>query len=169
MFVPAQGQFRRDQYRSAVENWLRSIDFQLSVTLNFNRPTNHVAARDKWGEWLQRIDSQYLGCSWQKVPARRAFGIAFFENQLTNPHLHVLMNLPNPPPTRLRHGKLRRPCKLSWHAQNLEQQWGKLVKPGSCDVEAIYGLKGITRYVAKQLGRPGYDETFIISTEYQNL
>src|SRR5216683_4738103 len=103
MFIPPPGQFSRDEYRGAVENWLATSAFSLSVTLNFNRSTAQSAARDKFGEWLQRIDSQYLGRSWRKLPERRAFGIAFFENQRTNPHLHVLLNLPAPLPTRLRH------------------------------------------------------------------
>jgi hypothetical protein len=147
---------------------LATCAFSLFVTLNFNRSTAQSAARDKFGEWLQRIDSEYLGRSWQKLRGRRAFGIAFFENQRTNPHLHVLLNLPVPLPTRLRHGSLQNPQGLAWHSQNLEQQWLKLVKSGSCDVAAIYDLTHLAQYVAKQLGRPGYDETFIISTEFQN-
>jgi hypothetical protein len=39
---------------------------------------------------------------------------------------------------------------------------------GQCDVRAVYDRAGVADYMAKQLTRPGYAETFILSTEFHN-
>jgi hypothetical protein len=168
MSAPARNQFERDQCRHAMANWLPMYHFKLSATLNFNRATRFFAAHDKFGEWLQRIDYQYLGRSWQKHPDRRAFAIAFFENQHTNPHLHVLFTPPDPPFTWHYFGENKDVPDGICHAHNLTRHWTRLVAPGSCNVKEIYDLAGIARYVAKQLKRPQYDQTFMISTEFHN-
>ena len=49
MFVPSEGHSGRARYRSEMENMLlrRDLGFELSVTLNFNRPTTLAGALKK--------------------------------------------------------------------------------------------------------------------------
>src|SRR5579862_5935256 len=79
-------------YRAGIIQLLlrRELDLELSVTLNFNRPTGILGVRKKLAEWAQRIDEYYLGRKWMERPDRRLFFIAFCENLNSNTHVHLL-------------------------------------------------------------------------------
>src|SRR5258705_271882 len=117
MFIPAPGQFERDQYRAAVEQWVASGDFQLHVVLTFNRSTTYFAARNRWGEWLQGVDTQCPGRSCQKQPNRGVSAFSFFKPKTPPPPLHFLRNFRTPPATRRVHGRFRIPPRLAWHSR----------------------------------------------------
>lgn len=168
MTTPSESQLQRILYRDGIEALLRRRDlgFELFVTLNFNQTTTFIGARHQLGEWAQRVDESYIGKQWSKESACRIFFIAVFENQNTNPHFHLLARLPLLCWRRLAQRKFRKYWKLEWQADTLARLWVELVPSGSCCTEAIYDLDGVARYSAKQLMRPAYAETFIISTEF---
>jgi len=144
----------------------KQCGFELSVTLNFNRETTLTAARNKLKALAQRIDNFYLGHKWQDNESLRTFFVAFAENRSTNLHYHLLLRLPYVPWSRLRQRKFRGCRRTAFHSEIITGLWKELMPSGSCDVRRIYDLDGIARYDTKQLLHPGYEESFIISTEF---
>lgn len=170
MFVPPEGHHKRLKLRDAVRYWLMKDPgkFEISVTLNFNRDISWDAARDKLGEWAQRVDRTYLGNGYRKRPNDRALFVAFFENEGTNSHLHTLERLPLVPWHRLIMPKFRNYQTLKWHIRTLTKHWVKLVKSGSVDVKRIYDVEGIVQYNTKQLSRRSSIEHFVLSSEFHS-
>ena len=148
----------RQQYRLAWEQLVAELDFGLFVTLNFNRDTTPAGARRMLGLFLARLDRRFLGRRWCEKGWERTFGVAVLENQETNLHIHVAMRLP------------ASAAALSFGEQQLylESTWSQLVAGGQCDVQAVYDRAGVAHYMVKQLNRRGYNETFIVSTEFHN-
>jgi hypothetical protein len=148
----------RNQYRLKLELWLATLDFDRFVTLNFNRDTTPAGARRMLGLFLARLDRRFLGRRWCEKGWERTFGVAVLENQETNLHIHVAMRLPTSA------------AALSFGEQQLylESTWCQLVAGGQCHVQAVYDRAGVAHYMVKQLKRRGYNETFILSTEFHN-
>jgi hypothetical protein len=148
----------RWRYRQEWQRWLAEQAFDRFVTLNFNRDTTPAGARRTLGRFLAQLDRRFLGRRWCEKGPERTFGVAVLENQETNLHLHMALHLPAPT------------AALSFGEQQLylESTWGRLVVGGQCDVLAVYDRAGVADYMAKQLTRPGYAETFILSTEFHN-
>jgi len=168
MFIPPEGYQDRFELREASRPWLQNdlSQFELSVTLNFNRDIRWVAAKDKIGEWAQRIDNAYLGSGYVNKPDQRMFFVAFFENADTNPHFHVLVKLPQVPWRRLMTQTFKGSRKLAWHEDTIDKHWRKLIKSGTVNAQKIYGERGVIKYDTKQLARLKSIEHFVISTEF---
>src|SRR3954471_1773651 len=66
----------RQQYRLAWEQWLAELDFDLFVTLNFNRDTTPAGARRMLGLFMARLDRRFLGRRWCRKGPERTFGVA---------------------------------------------------------------------------------------------
>ena len=148
----------RQQYRLEWEQWVATLKFDRFVTLNFNRDTTPTGARHMLGHFLARLDRRFLGHRWCRKGPERTFGIAVLENQETNLHIHVAMRLP------------ASAAALSFGEQRLclEDTWNQLVAGGQCHVQSARDRAGVAHYMAKQLPRRGYNETFILSTEFHN-
>jgi hypothetical protein len=161
-FIPSVGHFKRQKLAAVFRDLLcrQDLDFDLYVTLVFNRERNLARVRRQYGQWLARLDREHLGRRWYRRDRdERTFAIAAIENLSTNVHLHALMRLPEA-------GR-----KLSYPAQahSLRADWSELEPAGSCDVQKIYNLRGAAGYISKQLDRRGYFENcMIISSEYHN-
>jgi hypothetical protein len=142
----------------AWEQLVAELDFGLFVTLNFNRDTTPAGARRMLGLFLARLDRRFLGHRWCRKGPERTLGMAVLENQETNLHIHLAMRLP------------ASAAALSFGEQQLylESTWNQLVAGGQCDVQAVYDRVGVAQYMAKQLPRRGYNETFILFTEFHN-
>jgi hypothetical protein len=145
-------------YRQEWERWLAELDFDLFVTLNFNRDTTPAGARRMLGSFLARLDQRFLGRRWCEKGWKRTFGVAVLENQETNLHIHVAMRLP------------ASAAALSFGEQQLylESTWSRLVAGGQCDVQAVYDRAGVAHYMAKQLPRRGYAKGYILASEFHN-
>ena len=142
----------------AWRDWLATLNLEYSITLNFNYATSAQGARRRFKGLLARVDRHFLGRSWCKLGNRRTFAIAFFENPGSNPHLHVLAQLPAEAPN-VTVPQLR--CLLAGY-------WKRLVRGGSVHVDAIWEASGISAYVTKQLRRPGHEDFIILSSEFHN-
>jgi hypothetical protein len=145
-------------YRQEWERWLAELDFDLFVTLNFNRDTTPAGARRMLGSFLARLDRRFLGRRWCEKGWERTFGVAVLENQETNLHIHVAMRLP------------ASAAALSFGEQQLylESTWSQLVVGGQCDVQAVYDRAGVAHYMGKQLPRRGYAKGYILASEFHN-
>ena len=148
----------RQKYRLELEQWLATLKFDRFVTLNFNRDTTPAGARRMLGLFLARLDRRFLGRRWCRKGPERTFGVAVLENQATNLHIHLAMRLP------------ASAAALSFGEQQLylESTWNQLVAGGQCHVQAVYDRAGVAHCMVKQLNRRGYNETFIVSTEFHN-
>jgi hypothetical protein len=146
------------QYRLAWEQLVAKQKFDRFVTLNFNCDTTPAGARRMLGLFLARIDRRFLGRRWCEKGWKRTFGVAVLENQETNLHIHMAMRLP------------ASAAALSFGEQQLylESTWNQLVAGGQCHVQAVYDRAGVAHYMAKQLTRHGYIETFILSRQFHN-
>jgi hypothetical protein len=155
----AIGYTSRRNYRAALEEWLTTLHVDLFVTLSFSQNMRFQQARPLLGQWFARLDSHYLGRGWSRRKSDdRTFAIAVPENISTNLHYHCLVRLP----TR------GRAQPISECAAQLSGYWRRLVWGGTCDVEPIYDLPTLARYVSKQLVRPGYEQHYIIATEFHS-
>ena len=159
-FIPSEGHFERQTLAAAFSEWLCSHDVDQFVTLTFNREWTLTPVRHQYRNLLAHLDRQFLGRRWcRRTSNERTFAIAIAENRLSNIHLHALMRLP----------EAGRRLSQPWQAHTIRTHWSKLQSAGSCDVQAIYDLAGVSRYVSKQLSRPGYfDDGMIISSEFHN-
>lgn len=151
------GYSTRRLYRAEFEKMLRSLDVDLFVTLSFSQNTRFQQARPLLGQWFARLDSHYLGRGWaRRTSDERTFAIAVAENISTNPHYHCLMRLP----------AWGRTQSVDECAVSLDRYWRRLAWGGTCDVQPIYDLPGLAFYMAKQLVRPGYEQHYLISSEF---
>ena len=76
-FIPYNGHYDNTQRREALINWLPKLDPDLSLVLNFNRPISIPGARNRFKNWLARVDRSFLGHEWYKKPSReRTSGVA---------------------------------------------------------------------------------------------
>jgi hypothetical protein len=156
-YVPEDGYQSRREYRTALEEWLATIDADLFVTLSFAQDVRLGSARQLLGQWLARIDSRYLGRGWARRSSdERTFAVLVPENINTNLHYHCLMRLPS----------WGRTQGIVDRAATLERFWCRLMPRGTCDVELIYDLPGLARYIAKQLVRPGYSQHYMLASEF---
>lgn len=136
---------------------LRGLDVDLFVTLSFNQTTRIHQARPLLRQWFARVDNRYLGRSWSRRGSdERTFAVIIAENIDTNLHYHCLMRLPD----------LGRKQPVAQCAAELDRYWRRLAPGGTCDVESIYDLAGVARYMAKQLVRPGYDDHYVLASEF---
>jgi hypothetical protein len=159
-FIPSEGHFERQTLAAAFSEWLCVLDVDQFVTLTFNREWTLNPVRHQYRNLLASLDRQFLGRRWcRRSSYERTFAIAVAENRSSNLHLHALMRLP----------EAGRRLSQPWQAHTIRAHWSKLQPAGSCDVQAIYDLAGVSRYVSKQLSRPGYfDDGMIISSEFHN-
>jgi hypothetical protein len=156
-FVPECGYQNRREYRAAMEEWLATLDADLFVTLSFAQDARLGGARQLLRQWFARLDSHYLGRAWARRSSdERTFAILVPENIDTNLHYHCLMRLPSRGQTE----------DIKDRAATLQRLWRRLVPRGTCDVELIYDLPGLARYVAKQVVRPGYSQHFLMASEF---
>lgn len=147
----------RRQYRAEFERMLGTLDVDLFVTLSFRQNTRFQQARPLLEQWFACLDNHYLGRNWsRRSPDERTVAVAVPENIGTNLHYHCLMRLP-------RWGRTQ---PIAECALELDRYWRRLAWGGTCDVALIYDLAGAARYVAKQLVRPGYDEHFVLASEF---
>src|SRR3954463_5899698 len=142
----------RRLYRSEFEKMLRSLDVDLFVTVSFSQNTRFQQARPLLGQWYARLDNHYLGRGWTRQDSdKRTFAVAVPENISTNLHYHCLMRLP----------AWSRTQPIDECAVALDRYWRRLAWGGTCDVELIYDLPRLARYLAKQLVRPGYEQHYL--------
>ena len=59
-FIPYNGFYRNNQLREAFVDWLPELDPDLSLVLNFNRPISLLGARNKFKNWLARVDRSFV-------------------------------------------------------------------------------------------------------------
>src|SRR5438128_10876703 len=85
----------RREYRDAFEQFLRTLEVDLFVTLSFSQNMRFQQARPLLGQWFARLDGHYLGRGWtRRTSDVRTFAVAVAENIATNPHYHCLIRLP---------------------------------------------------------------------------
>ena len=153
------GYTSRREYRAAFEKWLTTLDVDLFVTLSFSQNMWFQQARPLLGEWFARLDNHYLGRGWvRRSTDERTFAVAVAENISTNPHYHCLMRLP---------GWGRRQA-INECAITLDRYWRRLAWGGTSDVQLIYDLPPLAFYMVKQLVRPGYEQHYLLSSEFHN-
>jgi hypothetical protein len=158
-YVPECGYQDRREYRAAMEDWLATIDADLSVTLSFTQDARLGSARQLLRQWFARLDNHYLGRGWaRRSSADRTFAIVIPENIHTNLHYHCLMRLPG----------WGRTQSIADCEATLDGFWQRLVRHGDCQVEPIYERAGIARYVVKQLVRPGYLDHYLLASEFHS-
>jgi hypothetical protein len=152
-FIPYNGYYHNDQLREAFVDWLPELDPDLSLVLNFNRPISILGARNKFKNWLARVDRLFLGHEWHKNPSReRTSGVAIIENPRKNLHAHVLLKFPP------RAAALSRSERLD----RLYDPWKKLEPQAQFYSEPIWDVHGAAKYNCKQLIRRGHLENCLI-------
>ena len=158
-YVPGCGYQNRREYRTALEEWLATIDADLFVTLSFAQNARLGSARQPLRRWLSCLDNHYLGRGWaRRTSDERTFAIMMLENISTNLHFHCLMRLP-------RWGRTQ---DIAGSATTLDRFWCRIMPRGTGDVALIDDLPGAARYVAKQLVRPGYHEHYLLASEFHS-
>jgi hypothetical protein len=158
-YVPGCGYQNRREYRAALEEWLATIDADLFVTLSFAQHVQLGSARQLLRQWFARLDNHYLGRGWARRSSdQRTFAILVPENISTNLHYHCLMRLPTWGQTQ----------SIADRTATLAQFWNRIVPRGTCDVELIYNLPWVARYVAKQLVRPRYLDHYLLASEFHS-
>jgi hypothetical protein len=158
-YIPGCGYQDRRDYRAAMEKWLATIDADLFVTLSFAQDARLDSARQLLRQWFARIDNHYLGRGWARRSSdERTFAILIPENISTNLHYHCLMRLPTWGQTQ----------SIADRTATLAQFWNRIVPRGTCDVELIYNLPWVARYVAKQLVRPSYLDHYLLASEFHS-
>jgi hypothetical protein len=157
--VPYDGyQFRRE-YRYSVQQWLAAQDFELFVSLSLPQNAGLQRGRVLLRHWFACVDSFYLGKGWAQRPFdERTVAIAFPENITSNLHYHCLLRLPTKTPRET----------LAQRSSQLQKLWVKAVPRGTCEVRSIHDA-GAARYVTKQLVRPGYNQHFILASEFHSV
>ena len=149
----------RGEYRDAFEEFLRTLDVDLFVTQSFSQNTWFAQARPLLGQWYAHLDNHYLGRGWgRRSSGERTFAVAVPENIDTNLHYHSLVRLP----------AWGRTQPIDECSAALDRYWRRLAWGGTCDVQAISNLPVLARYMAKQLVRPGYEQHYLISSEFHN-
>lgn len=147
----------RREYRAEFEKMLETLDVDLFVTLSFSQNMRIQEARPLLRLWFARLDNHYLGRNWsQKGSDERTFAVAVPENIDTNLHYHCVMRLPG----------WGRTQPIAECAVELDRYWRRLAWGCTCDVQLIYDLAGASFYTAKQLVRPGYDEHYLLASEF---
>lgn len=145
------------QYKKQFRDFIAEQDMDFFAVLTVNRPASLPFLRDKFGEWLGRVDRKLLGRNWQEDDAARTFAIAIPEHLNSNTHLNVLVRLPfsfrDLPETAV--GSI------------LDGIWGKLVPSGHAHVEAIKSTARVSSYASKELWRIDDFDRVILSTEFQ--
>lgn len=82
------------RYRNELAGWLGRQDFNIGLTLNFNRRMGLTHARKQVGDLFFWVDRHLGGPRFQKRPERRIGGVFFFEHLDTNIHCHGLIKVP---------------------------------------------------------------------------
>ena len=147
----------RGAHRRAVQQWLAQIDFELFVTLAFPHNVGIGRARQTLRHWFACVDSYYLGKNWNRRPwDERTSAIAFPENIISNLHYHCLLRLPESAQGQT---PLQQ-CRI------LARYWTKAVPRGTCEGRSIGDRRRAVRYATKQLVKPGYEDKFILASEF---
>ena len=95
IFVPPEGYHAAKQLQNAYQDWLPSLEADLFITLNFNRPVTIQGARSQLKEFVGRFDRSLLGRKYLKTPSsQRTSGSAAIENPDRNTHFHLLLRYP---------------------------------------------------------------------------
>jgi hypothetical protein len=147
----------RWEYRDAFEEFLTTLDVDLFGTLSFSQNTRFQQARPLLGQWFARLDNHYLGRGWARRSSdERTFAVAVPENIDTNLHYHCVMRLP----------AWGRTQPIDETALALDRYWRRLAWGGTSDVVLIYDLPTLARYMSKQLVRPGYEQHYLLASEF---
>jgi hypothetical protein len=152
-FIPYDGFHYNKRLRQEISNWLPTIEADLFITLNFNRPKSLQGARNQLKGWLARVDRSFLGHNWNKKPSpERTSGVAIIENPRKNLHAHVLLKFP-PKAAALSRSERLNP---------LYDAWKKLEPQAQFWSEPIWDQRELAKYNCKQLIRRGHLEKCLI-------
>lgn len=141
--------------RSAVDDWLLSLDFFWFVTLNINAPANFQSGRRLLKHFGARLDRELLGPRFYKkdIDLRTLF-VAVPEHEHSNLHYHVLL--------KFKAAGDRTRDELE---RLIARAWGDVIRSGTVWVREIYD-EGAARYTAKDLLKSEHFCEFVISTEF---
>jgi hypothetical protein len=146
----------RAQYRRAMEEWLREVNFRLFVTLSFKQNVGLGRGRTTLGHWFGCVDSHYLGKGWHRRAAEeRTVAVACPENIISNLHYHCLMRLP----------ETAQSDSFVMQRLVLKRAWIGAAPGGTCHVREIDD-GGASRYATKQQVRPDYWQHFVLASEF---
>ena len=154
--------------RSALVDHLDDYPFQFFITLATNRRGDYWFARDKFKNFLARIDRDIGGRNWFRNLETRSFAIGSVEHLETNLHLHVLLFLPqtfaSSKPLCDAMGVPDWNLFLAEWRPLFTRHWKRLTPQGSCEVLPF--AQGATSYSLKVANYPINYENLMFSSEF---
>ena len=143
------------ELRKALVAWLSSGEWHYYATLNFNRTSSVVGARNRFRRLCQKLDRQLLGPKYQRYRERRTLIIAFQEHVDSNFHLHCLVAF-----------RTKDIPSLARIADLISRAWREEVASGTVDVQECSELKSLASYITKETWRESHYCGFVISDEF---
>jgi uncharacterized protein (DUF1810 family) len=145
----------RRELRNAFDTWMDDLAFPLFLTLNINAPASFKSARRLLKNFAAKLDRRLLGPRYHKRTDTRTLFIAVPENEHSNFHYHVLMEV----------NATHAPSMLELETL-ITAAWEGVILSGSVWLRGIHD-DGAARYTAKDLMKYEHFNEFIISTEFQ--
>ncbi len=150
-----------------IPQWLEQWKFDEFITLATNdsalplkgHSSSEARMRDLLKEWEGRMHRKMVGPDWQKRIADRMWCFYFLEKPEFNPHWHGLVQFSKYYPTTREEQKA---CFRKY----AEPIWKKLVPTGSVSIIPVYIQKGLSEYLAKELGNSISYENYVVPDEF---
>jgi hypothetical protein len=139
--------------REEAISWMSRDKWQYYLTLNLNRGLPRWKATNAFGEFCQRVDRQLLGPKYAKYPERRVLVWGIPEHIRSNIHFHGLM-------------KIDQIVEFSKLTSLVEESWKSVVSSGTTDLQKIYDLRPLVRYMTKEFVRPNHFERIVFSEDF---
>lgn len=141
------------QLQRAWREFISSTDSQFAMTLNFNRGITLRGAREKFRNYLARLNRRLFGPRWSQRPALESVqAIAIAEHLNSNLHFHVAARLP--------------PDKMERFHEIVEPVWRGLVPGGDAHIVPVSYLPGWAWYMTKSFYDRADLENVVIAAEF---
>jgi len=139
--------------REETADWMSQEKWRYYLTLNFNRAVPGWKATDAFGEFCQRVDRQLLGPKYAKYPDRRVLVWGIPEHIRSNIHFHSLM-------------KIDQIIEFAKLTNLVSDSWRSVVSSGTTDLQKIYDVRPLVRYMTKEFVRPNHFDRIVFSEDF---
>ena len=139
--------------REQTINWMSRDKWQYYLTLNFNRSVPKWKATNAFGEFCQRLDRQLLGPKYAKYSDRRVLIWGIPEHIRSNIHFHSLM-------------KIDQIIEFSKLTNVVGKSWTSVVSSGTTDLQKIYDVRPLVRYMTKEFVKPNHFDRIVFSEDF---
>jgi hypothetical protein len=146
----------RRAYFESLTDFIVDEDFQTYTVLCLNREASLREARKILGTFAKKVDEYCLGRRRLDSIRKRYRFIAFPEHIHSNIHWNINGTLPI---------GLRR-MDVDSAEGVLRNLLNEFYKPGTLTHQNIYDAEGVARYSTKEKWQDGWEENFVVSTEF---